>query len=320
MHLDSEKNILGNHHAHDHASGEECVHGCHHHDHHDHCDHHHGDHSHSYDYAPGPLEGKTGILLTAFGCALPDTHYLYDRFEDEVRERYPDMDVRWAFTANRIRRKLSSRGIPAFSVAEALSQMIDDGFSHVAVQSLHTLPGVEYDWVEQQARSMCHPRKGLSRVTLGAPMLNKMEDLDHTVQAVSGYLPPDRKEDEGVILIGHGTYHKGHTAYMALEGLLSRSLPNVLVGTLMDKSGPAELGSHFLDRGISKIHLVPFMCVPGHHVQVDLFGEGEKSWKSILSGMGCEVLPVFKGSLEHKDFRNIWHDHLAEAVAELKVD
>ncbi|WP_419781200.1 sirohydrochlorin cobaltochelatase [Maridesulfovibrio sp.] len=306
MHIDSEKNTVG-----------ECTHNCHSHGH-DHCDHHHGDHSHSYDYSPGPLEGKQGILLTAFGCALPDTHHLYKRFEDEVREKYPNMDVRWAFTANRIRRKLRSRGLAAFSVAEALSQMIDDGFSHVAVQSLHTLPGVEYDWVKQQARSMCHPRKGLSRVTMGVPMLYKMDDLEQTVLAVSGYLPPDRKEDEGVVLIGHGTYHKEHTAYMALEGLLSRSLPDVLVGTLMDKSGPAELGTHFLNRGIRKVHLVPFMCVPGHHVQVDLFGEGEHSWKNILLGLGCEVLPVFKGSLEHQDFRNIWHEHLAEAVADLK--
>lgn len=311
MHLDTEKDTT-KHHNNNPASGGECTHGCN--------GHHHGDHSHSYDYSPGPLKGKAGILLTAFGCALPDTHHLYKQFENEVRERYPDMDVRWAFTANRIRRKLNSRGIPALSVAEALSQMVDDGFSHVAVQSLHTLPGVEYEWVEQQTRSMSHPRKGISRVALGAPMLYNMEDLDRAVNAIPGYLPSGLKEDEGVILIGHGTYHKGHTTYMALEGLLSRSLSNVLVGTLMDKAGPAELGGNFLDRGISKIHLVPFMCVPGHHVHVDLFGDGKHSWKNILSEMGCEVLPVTKGSLEHKDFRDIWHDHLAEALADLKGD
>jgi sirohydrochlorin cobaltochelatase len=192
--------------------------------------------------------------------------------------------------------------------------MIDDEFSHVIIQSLHTLPGVEYDWTVQQAQAMCHPRKGLTEIHIGTPLLHSMEDLEQTAKAVAEYIPSERKEKDGVILIGHGTYHNGHTFYPALEGLISRTLSNIVVGTLMDKEGPAQLGQHFLDKGITKIFLLPFMCVPGHHVQVDLFGKGPSSWKSILTSMGIDVIDVHTGSLAHDQFRQIWLAHLAEAV------
>lgn len=266
---------------------------------------------------PGPREGARGILLTAFGCAHEQAREYYDLFEREVRERYPDMDVRWAFTANRIRSKLRSRGLEAFSVGEALSRMVDDGVSHVAVQSLHTLPGVEYDWTAQQAKAMLHPRKGLVSVTMGAPLLRSVEDMKRAAVVVGQNLIPTENDNDGVILVGHGTYHEGHALYLALEGLLLRSFSNVAMGTLMSSRAPAELGQRFWDKGVKRVFLVPFMCVPGHHVHVDLFGEHDHSWLKALSSMGLDVVPVHTGSLAHAGFREIWHDHLAEAVSGL---
>jgi len=297
---------------HGHSHGEAHTH-CHHgHDHHghDHCDHHHSG-------TPEPRKGRQGILLSPFGCALPHTHKHYDLFEEEVRERYPDMDVRWAFTANRIRSKLHSRGIERLSVAEALSQMIDDGISHVAVQSLHTLPGVEYDWTVQQAQAMRHPRKGLTEVAIGAPLLQSMDDLKRAAGVIENSLLPKCDQHDGVILVGHGTYHQSHTLYMALESLLLQTIPNVAMGTLMDSEQPAILGERFLAKGVKRVFLIPFMCVPGHHVHVDLFGDHEHAWQSTLSATGLEVVSMYTGSLEYDGFRNIWHDHLAEAVAAL---
>jgi sirohydrochlorin cobaltochelatase len=227
------------------------------------------------------------------------------------------MDVRWAFTANRIRSKLQSRGIERLSVAEALSRMIDDGISHVAVQSLHTLPGVEYDWTVQQAEAMRHPRKGLTKIAIGAPLLQSMDDLKRAAEIIKNDLLPECTQNDGIILVGHGTYHQSHTLYLALESLLQQALPNIAMGTLMDGDQPAILGERFLAKGAKRVFLIPFMCVPGHHVHVDLFGDQKHAWQSILSATGLEVTNVYTGSLEHHGFRNLWHDHLAKAVATL---
>ena len=281
---------------------------------HGHCHH---DHNHDHGSVPKPRKGGRGILLSPFGCALPHTHRHYDLFEEEVRDKYPDMDVRWAFTANRIRSKLRGRGIECRSVAEALSQMIDDGISHVAVQSLHTLPGVEYDWTVRQAEAMRHPRKGLTEVVIGAPLLQSMDDLKRAAGVIEKSVLPKCGRHDAVILVGHGTYHQSHTLYMALESLLIRTIPDVAVGTLMDGGQPADLGERFISKGVKRVFLVPFMCVPGHHVHVDLFGDHEQAWQSTLSAMNLEVVSVYTGSLEYDGFRDIWHDHLAEAVAAL---
>ncbi len=310
MHPDS-RDSLNCHGHHDHTHSGENGHCCHDHHHHDHNHHHH------HGGVPEPRIGTRGILLSAFGCAHTEAHKYYDLFEKEVRNKYPDMDVRWAFTANRIRTKLRSRGMQPLSVAEALSQMVDDGISHVAVQSLHTLPGVEYDWTVQQAEAMRHPRKGLVEVTIGAPLLRSVQDMERAAEVIARNLLPLETQTDAVILVGHGTYHEGHALYLALESLLMRASSNVAMGTLMSREAPADLGRRFLDKGIKRVFLVPFMCVPGHHVQVDLFGEHDHAWKTILASLGLEVVPVHTGSLEHDGFRSIWHDHLAEAVSGL---
>ncbi|MFW5490278.1 MAG: sirohydrochlorin cobaltochelatase [Desulfovibrio sp.] len=330
---DHEEHHHGHQHHHNGNAPDHHDHDAHrdHHDHIEHDDHHghddhdnqhnehcHHSHHHHHGGVPKPRTGKHGILLSAFGCALPHTHKYYDLFEEEVRAAYPDMDVRWAFTANRIRAKLRARGMEHLSVAEALSQMVDDGFSHVAVQSVHTVPGVEYEWTVQQAKAMVHPRKGLTKVTIGAPLMQTMADMERTAQIIMHSLLPKTEANDGIILVGHGTYHQGHAFYLALENLLMRTAPNIAMGTLMDRNGPAEIGQRFLDKGVQRVFLVPFMCLPGHHVQVDMFGDKAQAWKQVLSSMGLEVMPVTTGSLEHKAFRDIWHDHLAKAVAALQ--
>ncbi len=302
-------------HDHEHGHDHDHEHG-HDHDHehgHEHS-HHHGGHHH----APKPRSGRRGILLAAFGCALARTHHYYHAFEQEVRRRHPDMEVRWAYTANRIRAKLRRRGLPGKSVAEALTDMADEGFRHVAVQSLHTLPGVEYDWTAQQARAMLHPRKGLTDVAIGAPLLQSPEDMERAAEALAGYIPAERGEGDGVILAGHGTYHQGQAFQLAFESVVSRSMPNVLVGTLMGAPGVRDLGERLARRGVRRVFLLPFMCVPGHHVQVDLFGEHPNAWEAALRAMDLEVVPVEKGSLGHAGFQRIWLEHLAEAVRSME--
>lgn len=302
MHRDTHHHEAGHDHDHDHC--------------HDHCHGHHGEEGghHHHGGVPEPRRGSRGILLSAFGCALPEAHAHYDLFEAEVRERYPDTEVRWAFTANRIRAKLRDRGIKRLSVAEALSRMIDDGFSHVAVQSLHTLPSVEYEWTVRQAEAMRHPRKGLTGISVGAPLLHSMDDLKRAARVIGESLLPECGPKDGVILVGHGTYHQGQALYLALESLLLQDFQKVAMGTLMDGAQAAELGGRFLEKGVKRVFLVPFLCVPGHHVRVDLFGDHDHSWKSVLAATGLEVSTVRTGSLEHRGFRAMWHDHLAEAL------
>jgi sirohydrochlorin cobaltochelatase len=292
-------------HSHDHDHDHSHDHG--HDDDHEH--HHHGEHT----GLPKARTGTVGILLAAFGCALDHAQRHFTAFEEHVRGKHPGVAVRWAFTANRIRARLRQRGHVCSSVAEALTEMLDDGVRHVVVQSLHTVPGVEYDWTVQQAMGMLHPRKGLSDVSIGSPLLHGPADILQTAAAARRYLPADRTGADAVVLVGHGTYHQGQTYYMAFESALSRLEPDVIVGTLLGEPGLPSVIQRLLQMQARRVFLVPFMCVPGHHVEVDILGDGDRSWKSALSSCGFDVVPVRKGSLGDAGFRDIWLAHLDAA-------
>lgn len=282
--------------------------GCHDH-HHDH-DHEHGqDHGHDHEHGRSRPE-RPGILLAAFGVAIPDARAGYEALEREVHTRFPDIPVRWAYTAHKIRRKLAARGFANDSVAVALSRLHDEGVTHLAVQSLHTVPGVEYHWALDQAHVYQHPRKGFLQVQVGAPLLMAEEDLHSTANALSGYLPPDRSTDEAVILVGHGTYHAGHQRYLDFEAIVRQRDPLVFMGTLMGRPNCDEILSRIQESGVKRVWLLPFMSAPGHHVRVDIAGEGPRSWKSRMTAAGLDVRTCMTGTMEHPPFRSLWLHHL----------
>jgi len=281
-------------------------------------DHHHHTHHHTgHAETPSARKGKTAILLAAFGCALECAQQHFVQFEQLVRSKYPDTDVRWAFTANRIRAKLRQRGYACHSVAEALADMIDSGVRHVAVQSLHTVPGVEYDWTVQQAMGMLHPRKGLTDICIGHPLLHNPQDISRAAQATLDYIPAGLGERDAVVLVGHGTYHIGQAFYLAFESALSRIIPDVIVGTLLGDPGLLSVKERLERMNAKRAILIPFMSVPGHHVKVDIFGNSSHSWLHSLRDNGLEVLPVETGSLTHNGFRSLWLEHLDDAMTRL---
>ena len=96
-----------------------------------------GDHGHT---APK----KVGILLVAFGSSLPSAQVSFDNIENTTKAAYPDIPLRWAYTSHIIRKKLAKQGKHLDSPEVALAKMQDEGFTHVAVQSLHTIGGAEY--------------------------------------------------------------------------------------------------------------------------------------------------------------------------------
>lgn len=305
-------------HRHGHSHGETHSH-CH--DSHDHGHEHHGHHDDHHGPGHGrPRPIQRGILLAAFGVAIPEARGGLLAVEAEVRDRYPDCAVNWAFTAHKVRRKMARRGFPGDSVAEALSRMHDEGVTHLAVQSLHTVPGVEYHWTRDQAMVYLHPRKGFLDVKMGRPLLESDDDLQRARTALADYIPAERKPNEAVVLVGHGTYHAGHRRYLDFQTCLNRCDPLVFVGALMGRPGCDDILSSLRETGSGRVWLLPFMSVPGHHVRVDIYGDHDRSWKQRMIAAGLTVETRRIGTLEHPGFREIWMDHLKSAFEALPFD
>lgn len=258
---------------------------------------------------------KRGILLAAFGTTVPEARAALENVEEEVRKAFPDLPVRWAYTSHMVRRKLADRGVEVDSLETALARMMDEGFTHVVVQSLHTIGGWEFHDLARNARAFSGMAGGFDRLAVGGPLLNGREDIRRVAELLLDLQPADRRPDEALVLMGHGTDHPADALYTALAVELRKRDPNVLLGTVEGTTGIGEIRDRLRERGVTRAYLVPFMAVAGDHARNDLAGEEEDSWKSVLSRAGVACVPVLQGTAELDPVVRVWIDHLRSAMA-----
>jgi len=263
---------------------------------------------------PHPEPHKTGILLVAFGSSLPGAQAAFDHIDQTVKAAFPDTPVQWAYTSRIIRDKLAKTGRELASPAEALAEMAADGFTHVAVQSLHTIPGKEYHDLVRIAKSFEPMPGGIAHVQLGLPLLSKQADMAKAAEAILETLPAERKKDEGVALMGHGTHHPSNALYAALMWQVQLTDENVFVGTVAGYPEAGLIIEQFKAKDIDTAWLMPMMSVAGDHARNDMAGEGQDSWKSRFEAAGIETETVLKGTAEYDAFVEIWVDHLKETI------
>ncbi len=263
----------------------------------------------------GRQETRPGILLVAFGSSEASAQVSFENLERRTRAAHPEIPVRWAYTSHIIRHKLAGRGELLDSPEMALARMRDEGFTHVAVQSLHTIGGAEYHELQQVVgafRSM----GGFDCVLLGDPLLASQEDMERVVEAVLSTIPSSRRPNEAVLLMGHGTHHPSNAFYAALMFQLQLSDANLFVGTVEGFPGIDVIRDLLLRKGIRKVYLMPLMSVAGDHAKNDMAGDQDDSWTSVLTRAGLDCVPVLKGTAEYDVFADIWVDHIPDLSAQ----
>jgi sirohydrochlorin cobaltochelatase len=252
---------------------------------------------------------KVGILLVAFGSSEASAQVSFENIDKRARAAYPGIPIRWAYTSHVIRKKLAKQGKHLDSPEVALAKMQDEGFTHVAVQSLHTIGGSEYHDLRRTVGAFKMMGE-FQRIILGYPLLATQEDMQRTVNAILKSIPSDRRKTEAVVLMGHGTHHPSNAFYAALMFQLQLKDPNIFVGTVEGYPEVDLIKELLLEKKIKKAYLMPFMSVAGDHAKNDMAGDEDDSWKSILTQAGIQCVPVLKGTAEYEDFVNIWIDHL----------
>jgi sirohydrochlorin cobaltochelatase len=258
---------------------------------------------------------KKGILLVAFGTSVAKAQVSYDNIEHAVRKQFPDIPIHWAFTSAFIRHKLAEQGRSIDSVEIALAKMMDEKFTHVAVQSLHTISGWEFHDLNKNAMLYGQMAGGFEAIQVGSPLLTTENDFERVVNALLKNIPKSRKKTDAVIFMGHGTSHPGDAAYAALMYHFQKKDPYVFVGTVGGSPQIDEIKEMLLARKIKTAYLIPFMSVAGDHALNDMAGEQNGSWNSILTKAGISCSLVLKGTAEYDEIVAIWVAHLKEALS-----
>jgi sirohydrochlorin cobaltochelatase len=254
------------------------------------------------------------IVLAAFGTttAAFDT---YDHFEQKVKERFPGYEIRWAFTSRKVRQKLAQeKGKELKDLATTLRELKAAGFNRVAIQSLHIVPGEEWDKkIVQVSREI----PGL-KVALGKPLLHSPQDQERVLQSLAQTFPQDLK-DTVVVLMAHGSpVPEGEKAYVAFDRLLRAHYRNVFLGAVEHKPSKEEAFEAVKKANPASVVLMPFMFVSGEHVAKDMLGDDPESWKSeLLKQKAYRIEGITKGLGYQDGIIAIYLDHLAQALKSL---
>jgi sirohydrochlorin cobaltochelatase len=256
---------------------------------------------------------KPAIVLAAFGTST-EAFETYHHFEEKVKERFPDYEIRWAFTSQKVRLKLAQdKGQKLNDLPTTLQELRAAGYTQVAVQSLHIVPGEEWE-----KKVVLESRKipGL-KVTLGKPLLSSKKDQEQVLQAIAQTFPKDLK-DTAVVLVAHGSPSaEGTATYLAFNRLLRSHYPNqnVFLGTVEGKPTRKQVMAAVKKSNASSVVLLPFLFVAGEHVAKDILGDDPESWKSeLLKQKAYHIEGITKGLGYQDGIINIYLDHLAQAL------
>lgn len=233
---------------------------------------------------------KRGVLLVAFGTSVPGAGIAYDSIQQRIQNDFPDVEIRRAYTSSFVRRKLKSQGVSILSPASALAEMADDGFTHVAVLSLHVIPGYEYHDLLMIANAFRRLPKGISHISVGGPLLNSHDDYVKVTSAIKDFSAGFLGSGDVLVLMGHGTSHSANICYAGLQEYFRRLDDSIFVGTIEAFPSVEDVINQLKERKTSRVWLMPFLTIAGDHVINDMAGDKPDSWKTLLESEGFEVM------------------------------
>ncbi|MDR2050712.1 MAG: sirohydrochlorin cobaltochelatase [Deltaproteobacteria bacterium] len=257
---------------------------------------------------------KQAILLAAYGAGGVQGAGALRWFESKVRDNFPSSSIRWAFTSMLMRRRLTASRKKNDSVKKALCRLGFEKYDRVTVQSLHLIPGSEYDGMLEEieeARYCGAP----PQISVGLPLLHDAGDIAQTALALLRHLPEERGPEEAVIWIGHGAQSEGGAAYALLTEAAQRLDPKVFVGTLSGEPGIGDILEALRQTRSSRAWLMPLLSVVGKHAAEDIAGEKKDSWRGILLKNGIACRSVLRGAIEYENLAAVWLRHLQTAVS-----
>ena len=273
---------------------------------------------------------KRGILLAAYGFGNIRGASALRAVQAAAEARF-SLPVRWAFTSETMRMRLASSRTKSDSVIKALKRMRFERYTHVAVQPLHLIPGMEYGAVAAECRAGMED-DGLA-VSLGMPLLSGPGDhaIACAAHTLIRHLSPLRAPDEPVIYMAHGSRHECDILYRRLADAVRELDAHIhiacMVGRGLRRAEENALPSDGLDILLPalaqeappsrRVWLMPLLSLVGRHTLEDMAGTAPGSWKSRIEAAGYRCQAELRGLADDPAFIDLWLDRLDEALAAL---
>ena len=253
------------------------------------------------------MKTDTAIILSAFGTST-EARATYGFFEARVREHFPQYDIHWAYTSRTVRAKMARKGIIWHSPEELLRYLPERGYRRAVIQSLHIVPGKEFEKIAAAAA-----QAPLS-AAVGKPLLSCSADCSLVLDVLSAHIVDPASTI--TVFAGHGTPHHEATALYSefSRQLRLRYAENVHLCMVEGEPSWDETLKRLQKSALRRVRIIPFMFVAGDHILHDVLGEGD-SWLAQLEGY--EVHALRSGLGYNSAIVDIFFQHMQAALTRL---
>ncbi|WP_462385297.1 sirohydrochlorin cobaltochelatase [Intestinibacillus massiliensis] len=253
---------------------------------------------------------KKALAVISFGTTYPEARKAIQNLEKQLAAARPEYDFYRAFTSSMVIGKIKrEEGITVPTPEELLTRLAAEGYEEVICQSLHVIPGYEYEKMCAQITAFTG---SFSRLEIGKPLLWQTADYLRICRGMLSHLPK-LQADEAIVFMGHGTEHPSNASYALLENTFRFSGAERTYVCTVEGFPNFDYALRRLHRHeVSRVYLAPFMIVAGDHAQNDLAGDGDGSWRSILESEGYGVNVLMEGLGTYPETAKIFLEHLPE--------
>ena len=255
------------------------------------------------------LSAKSAILVAHYGSSDDDTRSkTISLITAEVRQAFPDYEVREAYISPVVRRNLARRGVMTDAPVEAMLRLRAEGYDTVYVQSTTLIDGTEMAEVRDAVAGVA---RFFSHISVGRPLLYTPADCE-TVASI--LLREPCGKGEAIIYVGHGNMLPSTATYSQLDNMLTVS-PDAAgtyhVSTIEGYPTAASTIEQLRGvRGIKTVRLIPLLLVCGNHTKNDIAGD----YADAIRAAGYTPQVVMRGLGETPAIRALYISRLRELM------
>lgn len=245
---------------------------------------------------------KKAIILAHFGTTHEDTREkTIDKINKKVKEKFGEYDFFQIYTSRMINKILEKRGVHIENSLELFDRLKTEKYSEIYVQPTFVINGLEMENLKFEVEEY---KKNFDKLNISSALLTKYEDYERVINIIckNNIL----LEDEGIVLVGHGTEHFSISTYPMLEYVAKEMNKNIIVGTIEGFLGVDQVEKRLKEKKIKKITLQPLLFVAGDHAKNDIGIE----WKEELEKRGFDVKVNLIGLGEEEEIQNLYLEKL----------
>lgn len=258
---------------------------------------------------------KTAILMVHYGTTHDETRTLtIDAVNQAVRDAFPGVEVREAWTSRIVVRRLAARGVERLLPQDALLKLRAEGYRRVIVQPTTLLEGSEMASLRRDVESV---KSFFKQVLVGEPLLYSVNSCTEVADLLikRHAVRTDARKRAHVVLVGHGTHAPNNATYSQVEHLMQRRGSALFhVATVEGYPTLATVTADLKAAKARKVTLVPFLLVAGEHAASDI----SVTWKEALEAEGMQVETVLEGLGQLPEIQAIYLSRVKTLYSRLK--